>query len=182
MIEKVKLNVSERKLFDAIEWDIDATLRWELDQRLANFDRVGQLTESLSKRGAIPQCRIKMFVDPEMNPGGRGKSAKDNFRSVHPYSDAEIVRMPHFPKWLRYFIEGPDLPEPTLAGFLKIVEEDQGTEGMVVDQLTKYVRKETRAIGRDHHAPREFYRLCQESERPQWADFVRKASMEASRK
>ena len=38
------------------------------------------------------------------------------------------------------------------SGFLKIVKEDHGTEGMVVDQLTKYVRKETRAMGRDNHA------------------------------
>jgi hypothetical protein len=180
MIEKVELNETEQKLFDEIQWEFPDTIRggeWPED----NCEKIGELAESLLTRRAIPELRVRMFDDPELNPGGRGKSRLQNFRN-NGNNVAETIRHAHFMPWLRYFIEGPDLPEPTIAGFLKIIKEDRGTEGMVVDQLTKYVRKETRAMGRDNHAPQEFFRLCHEAKRPQWADFVRKAAMEASRK
>jgi len=178
MIQKVKLNKKEQKLFDAIEWDIDVAMEWEFGKRIANFDQIGQLAESLLKREAVPEIRLRMFDDPDLNPGGRGKSRLQNFRN-NGNSLEETLRHADFVPWLRYFLIGPDLTEPRIQGFLKIVKEDHGTEGMVVDQLTKYVRKETRQMGRDSHAPQEFFRLCHEVGKPQWAEFVRKAAMEA---
>jgi hypothetical protein len=179
MIEKVKLTKKEQKLFGEIQWDIDTIRGGEFPED--NWGKLGELTESLLERKAIPEIRLRMFNDPDFNPGGRGKSRIDIFHQ-NGRSNAEIIRHPHFLPYLRYFVEGPDLPEPTIAGFLKIIKEDRGTSGMVADQLAKYVRKETRAMGRDNHAPQEFFRLCHEAERPQWAEFVRKAAMEASRR
>jgi hypothetical protein len=179
VIEKVKLDETEQKLFDEIQWDIDTIRGGEFPED--NWDKLGELAESLLERKAIPEIRLRMFNDPDLNPGGRGKSRIDIF-DQNGRSNAEIIRNAFFLPWLRYFVEGPDLPEPTIAGFLKIVEEDHELEINTVDQLKNYVRKKTRAMGRDNHAPQEFFRLCHEAERPQWADFVRKAAMEASRR
>jgi hypothetical protein len=180
VIEKIKLNKKEQKLFDAIQWEFPDTIRggeWPKD----NCENIGQLAESLIKREAIPKLRRRMFDDPDLNPGGYGKSRLQGFRN-NGNSDSEILRHAHFMPWLSYFILGPDLPEPTIQGFLKIIEDDDGLEINVVDQLKKYVRKETRAMGRDNHAEQEFFRLCHEAGKPQWAEFVRKAAMEASRR
>jgi hypothetical protein len=180
MIEKIKLNKKEQKLFDEIQWEFPDTIRggeWPKD----NSEKIGQLAESLFQRNAVPELRRRMFDDPDLNPGGYGKSRLQVFRN-NGNSNSEILRLAGFMPWLRYFISGPDLPEPTIQGFLKIVEDDDGLEINVVEQLKNYVRKETRAMGRDHHADQEFFRLCHEAGRPQWAEFVRKAAKAASRR
>jgi hypothetical protein len=180
MIETVKLNEKEQTLFDEIQWEIDTIRGGEFPED--NWDKLGELTESLLKRKAIPEIRRRIFDDPEFNPGGHGKSRIDIFHQ-NGRTNPEIIRHPHFLPWLRYFVEGPDLPEPTIAGFLKIIEDDHGTEGMVVDQLKTFVRKEVRERGLDRHdAAKQFYRLCVEADKKHWADYVRKAAMEARRK
>ena len=70
---------------------------------------------------------------------------------------------PNFVKYLRYFIAGPALPAITIEGFRKILIEDSGTSGMVMDQLCKFVRAETRRLRLERAVAREeFWRLAQE--------------------
>ena len=49
--------------------------------------------------------------------------------------------------YLRYFIDGPALPPVTIERFRKLLIEDSGTSGMVMDQLCKFVRAETQNAG-----------------------------------
>src|SRR5438034_11114265 len=61
------------------------------------------LSESLLKRGAIPELRLLYFTDPERNPVGRGKSRQQMFEK-HGISDAEILAHPHFLKYRESFV------------------------------------------------------------------------------
>jgi hypothetical protein len=118
------------------------------------------LLKSLHRRGVIPEARVRDFTDPF--PGGHGKSHKDVFENNSRQGDA-IVEHPSFVSYLRYFMDGPALPANTIEGFRKILIEDSGTSGMVMDQLAKFVRAETRRLGLERGVAREeFWRLAQE--------------------
>jgi hypothetical protein len=118
------------------------------------------LLKSLQTRGVIPEARVRDFTEPF--PRGHGKSHKDVFEKNGRHGDA-IARDPNFVKYLRYFMDGPALPASTIEGFRKILIEDSGTSGMVMDQLCKFVRAETRRLGLERGAAREgFWRLAQE--------------------
>jgi hypothetical protein len=118
------------------------------------------LLKSLHARGVIPEARVRDFTEPF--PGGHGKSHKDVFEKSSRRGDA-IAEDPNFVKYLRYFIAGPALPPVTIEGFRKILVEDSGTSGMVMDQLCKFVRAETRRLKLERHLAREeFWRLAQE--------------------
>jgi hypothetical protein len=108
----------------------------------------------------IPEARVRDFTDPF--PGGHGKSHKDVFENNRRQGDA-IVEHPSIVSYLRYFMDGPALPPSTIEGFRKILIEDSGTSGMVMDQLCKFVRAETRRLGLKRGIAREeFWRLAQE--------------------
>src|SRR5947209_18916715 len=75
-----------------------------------------------------------------------------------------IVEHPHLVSYLRYFMDRPALPASTVEGFRKILIEDSGTSGMMMDQLCRFVRAETRRLGLERGAAREeFWRLAQEA-------------------
>src|ERR1051326_3289170 len=80
------------------------------------------LTESLLERDAIPEVRVKFFVDPELNIGGRGRSRAGVFEKNGTLG-REVFRHAHFLKYLHYFLYGPDLPADVLDTFVKRVEE-----------------------------------------------------------
>jgi hypothetical protein len=118
------------------------------------------LLKSLSARGVIPKVRVRDFTEPF--PGGRGKSHQDVFVKNGCLGDA-VFEHPHFVSYLRYFMNGPALPASTVEGFRKILIEDSGTSGMVMDQLCKFVRAETRRLSLERSvAKEEFWRLAQE--------------------
>jgi|SRR5579872_493876 len=119
------------------------------------------LLKSLHARGVIPEARLRDFTEPF--PGGRGKSHQDVFVANGSRGDG-IFEHPHFVKYLQYFMDGPALPASTIEGFRKILIEDSGTSGMVMDQLCKFVRAETRTLRLERvNARQEFWRLAQEA-------------------
>jgi hypothetical protein len=120
------------------------------------------LLQSLRERGVIPEVRARIFTEPF--PGGHGKSHQDIFEKNGRLGDA-IFEHPNFVNHLRYFMDGPALPANTIADFRKILIEDSGTSGMVMDQLCKFVRAETRRLRLERGVAREeFWRLAQEAE------------------
>src|SRR5208337_1179070 len=143
----------------------EAVLRQQMDAELSSDGRYSgdaahRLLKSLSGRGAISEARLRDFTGPF--PGGRGKSHHDIFTSNGCQGD-EIPKHPHFVSYLRYFIDGPALPTATIEGFRKILIEDAGTSGMIMDQLCKFARAETRRLGLKRSVAREeFWRLAQE--------------------
>ena len=157
------MNVAEVKPIDLTP--DEAALRQEME---AEFSRgscysgkaARSLLKSLHSRGGIPEARIRDFTEPF--PGGHGKSHKEIFEIKGRQGNA-IVEDGNFVKYLRYFIDGPALPPVTIEGFRKILIEDSGTSGMVMDQLCKFVRAETRRLRLERAVAREeFWRLAQE--------------------
>ena len=180
-IQIVALTPEETTLFDGIFWDIDELLRREHGEKLQSFENAKELTESLLQRDAIPQIRLAYFFDAEKNIGGYGKSREQVFRQSGA-SSADIKRHPGFLPHLWYFIHGPQLPAQTIEGLCRIIEEDSGTSGMVLNQVQAYVRKEVRDRGLDHHAPDEFMKLAFELDRPHLAEVARSAAKTAKRR
>lgn len=179
MLEIVKLTDEEAKLHAEIVWDIGSTLGWDNKARAANLDRIGRLARSLLARRAIPAVRLAHLTDPEMNVGGHGKSRREVFEKNGTSGDA-LLTHPHFAKYLRYFIHGPDLPPEVVRGFVKILDDDAGTSGMVLDQIQRYVRAEVRGRGLEPgDAAEEFFKLAHEVGRPDLAGEVRTAAKQA---
>lgn len=173
-IQRVTLNADEQALFDSICWNINELARRE--DRFEHFEKMGELAESLLERKAIPDIRLAYFTDPEMNAGGYGKSRQQVFEK-NGTAGRDILRHPHFMAYLRYFISGPDLPKPVVEGFCKVIDDDAGTSGMVLDQIKAFVRKAVRDRGLDPgHAADEFYKLAHEIDRGDLAENVRSAA------
>ena len=174
-IENVPLNAGEEALFKSICWNLDELAK--RDDRRSHFEKLGELAESLLKRGAISEVRLAFFFNAEMNIGGYGKSRREVFEKTG-VKDRDILRHHDFMKYLRYFIFGPDLPKSTIDGFCKIIEEDVGTSGMVLMEIREYVRKEVRdkrLKGSD--VADEFFKLAHEIGSPSLAEPVRSAAM-----
>jgi len=180
-IQIVRLKKKEQVLFDAICWDLDELRRKDYQDRIACFEKMGQLAESLFARDAIPNARVEWFTNPKINAGGHGKSRRQVFEK-NGTTGRDILRHPHFMEYLRYFMNGPDLPKDTIRGFCQIIEDDRGTSGMVLDQIRAYVRREVRDKGLNpSHAADEFFKLAHEIGEPTLAASVRAASKSANR-
>ena len=87
----------------------------------ASCRSAGLLATSLLRRNAVPAVRRRYFSDPELNIGSK-KSRKEGFESKGVSATA-ILRHPHFLKYLRYFIYGPDLPFSVVHAFSNQVRE-----------------------------------------------------------
>ena len=161
----------------------EAALRKQMDAELLSSSPYSgkaahALLKSLSTRGVIPEARVRDFTEPF--PGGRGKSHQDIFVKNGCSADA-IFEHPHFVSYLRYFMDGPALPASTVEGFREILIEDSGTSSMVMDQLCKFVRAETRKLKLQRDVAREeFWRLAQEAEYSH-ANAVREAAGSAGK-
>ena len=178
-VEMVRLNAEERALFDEICWKSHEL--GKMGDTFAHLDKMAELAESLFKRNAIPRVRLAYFTEPEMNVGGHGRSRKQVFEK-NGTSGPAIFRHPHFMAYLRYFICGPDLPLGTIEGFCKIIDDDAGTSGMILDQIRTYVRKEVRGKGLNpRHAAEEFFKLACEIGEPSLAENARSAARTAKR-
>jgi len=146
--------------------DGEAKLRQHMEDDFANNRPytgryAHRLLESLHKRNAIPQVRIDTLTKPY--PGGRGNSHVDVFKRNN-HSGRPISELPTFVRYLRYLIDGPALPVSTIEGFRKIMINDAGTSGEVMERLKTFVRSETRKLrlSRDS-AKEEFWKLAKEA-------------------
>jgi hypothetical protein len=144
---QIKLTKPEQKLFNQIDFE----------GAKKGFGEVSiELMQSLEKRSVILEIRRRYFMDPELNPNGRGKSRYDGF-------GGEVYERPQFLNYLRYFILGPDLPKETMKEFCRIVNEGD-LEGDERELLRIFVRKEMRGFDKldRHYKAEEFYKLALE--------------------
>jgi len=121
-----------------------------------------KLATSLFERKAIPEIRLRYFLDPEFNGGNTRKSRKEIFESNGTRGN-DILSHGHFLPYLHYFINGPKLPKSTIQGYCDILNHEILTTGMLQDRLRKYVRSETRNLSFDRpEAGEEFFKLAME--------------------
>jgi hypothetical protein len=118
------------------------------------------LMKSLIARKAIPDVRSKYFTDQDFNVGGRGRSRAEIFEKNGTDGEA-IFRHPHFLKYLRYFLYGPDLPPPVIEAFRqKIADMGLVTSSDIVP-LGAFSRQLTRAHRlRGVDSAEEFFKLA----------------------
>ncbi|MEK6257040.1 MAG: hypothetical protein AABP62_00350 [Planctomycetota bacterium] len=150
--QSVELTDEEAKLYSQIP-ESPSHDGWH-----AVADAMEALFKSLEERQAIPEIRLQVFCDPNYAETGN-KSRQEVFESNGTVG-RDICRHPHFIPYLRYFIHGPNLPKTAIDGLCKILNDDVGTSGMVLDQY----RKHARACVRQHRlnasdAATEFFRL-----------------------
>jgi len=170
---RIKLTKSETRWLERIPFSHDRVDDW-----LPIADAMESLFNALLERDAIPAIRLRVFADPEYAET-RGRAPKQVFES-NGTCGGDICRHPHFAKYLRYFIQGPDLPDAAINGFCRILNEDRGTSGMVLKQLHQYVRLCVREYGLDRHsAASAFYRLAVELEIDHDPRSIRTAALSA---
>ncbi len=113
---------------------------------------------ALLKRDAIPRVRLDLFRDPQL--AETGSRSREQVFEGNGTQGREVWRHPHFPPYLKHFIEGPDLPLEAIDGLCRILNEDRGTSGMVMDQYRAFARACVRRHGLEKKkAATEFYRL-----------------------
>lgn len=174
--EAVQLTNDERSLYERIDWSKTEWPDWEQSKQREMLESVKQLAERLLTRKAFPNIRLKYFSDPDMNPGSRGKSRKRIFE-MHGTSGEQILCHGNFVPHLNYMIHGPLLPPETISGFAKILDDDFGTSGMVLDQIRAFVRREVRRHELPKSAADQFFALAHEFGRHELANSVRSAAM-----
>jgi hypothetical protein len=170
MLEAVVLTSEEQKLWDGIPFRID----WRTGGPLAtpgSMEAARTLTMSLLEREAIPRVRLSYFTDPELNVRGHGRSRKQIFERNGTRGE-NIFRHPHFFRYLRYFVLGPDLPGETVRRFAEAAADDE-------DGLQAFAREEVRRRGLERtDAAEEFFKLALELDLDPWiARGVRDAVM-----
>ena len=142
----------QKQLPSSIDWNTEWT---------PIADAMESLFKSLIDRNAIPGIRLSIFSDPGLAEKG-SKSPKQVFESNGTMGD-DICRHPRFIEHLRHFVEGPDLPVDAISGFCKVLNDDDGTSGMILDELCRFVRSCVRDYGLDRRsAARGFYKLAVE--------------------
>ncbi|MDP3072299.1 MAG: hypothetical protein Q8N18_18555 [Opitutaceae bacterium] len=153
-----KLTVTEKKILAQVDFDLTQTG----SEALPSLTAACQLTKSLLDRKAIPEPRIRYFFDPEFNLG-KNYSRKDQFERRGNQGDA-IYTHPHFLKYLRYFLFGPDLPPTAIGAFAQRVTESGGfVSDSDYPDLNQIVRQAIKTYGLDPAAAaEEFFKLALE--------------------
>ena len=135
-----------------------------------------ELAERLLERKAVSEVRLRYFSDSGCNPGGRGKSRKDVFEKNGTRGE-EILRHPHFLKYLEYFVYGPDLPGDIISKFKDTAASFGHLSGSDVLDLAPAARALVRRYRLNpHDASEEFFKLALECGAAPWsADTLRKS-------
>jgi hypothetical protein len=154
--QPVPLTPEEKVLFDRIDFELSG----EYESRMESLAAAADLAESLIARDAIPEVRRRYLTDPELNVSGRNKSRIAGFE-LNGVQGRGILAHPNFLRYLRYFLFGPDLPEASIELFRKILIDDTGTSGMILDALCRCARAEARRLRR-YDAAEEFFKLALE--------------------
>lgn len=154
----IALEADEQEILSALSFD-PLSFQGNHEGFLHNADLAHQLTTSLVERKGIPEHRVRYFNDPEYHPGGRGKSRQDSFVR-HGNDHDEMLRHPHFLKYLRYFIHGADLPVAVIRQYTDTVEDC----GMVSSSDIPELGAKARNLARTHRlegsaAADEFFKL-----------------------
>ncbi|MEE8208462.1 MAG: hypothetical protein V3T88_05885 [Nitrosomonadaceae bacterium] len=128
----VSLDPSEKKLLDQITFDFD---RHNDEILRASCKAADTLANLLLMREAIPEIRIRFFIEPEFNIGAK-KSRLQVFESdgVTGYA---IFGDPRFLEYLRYFIYGPDLPDQVKTEFCNMEYPYEYISGGEIGDLRK---------------------------------------------
>lgn len=156
----IELTETEKALFDQIE--LDPLALHDHVRAHQNGESVAELMKMLVDREAIPEHRVRWFVDAEYNVGGRGISRKERFER-NGTQGPEIIRHPHFLDYLRYFMQGPNLPPAVLQSFAEKIDDCGQVTSSDIVPICKHARQLARVhLSNPRAAADEFFKLALE--------------------
>lgn len=169
----IDLEPEEEELAGQIEFDaltLEDHQHWKRNSELAAC-----LAQSLLDRKGIPPHRLRYFTDPDYFTGKGKGSHLDQFRK-HGVEDAELLRHPHFLKYLRYFIYGANLPDKVRNAFKARVDSFGGVTSGDIPELGHALRSLVRQFSmKPAEVSEEFFQLALDCGLdPYTAGFVRK--------
>jgi hypothetical protein len=148
----VELNEAESVLFGRIP-RVPSHEKWP-----EVADAMESLIVSLQDRQAVPLVRVRLFEDAAY--AETGKRSPQQWFEANGVSGEEIFWHVDFIPYLRHFISGPNLPSEVIAGLIRILNENLGTSGTVMDEYRRFARSsiKTHRLSRTEAAT-EFFRL-----------------------
>ena len=160
---EIELTVEENALLQTIDLRVSHLTHDEgRATYLANREPIISLLRCLDKRGAIPPERLSYWNDPDYNTGRLKASHKEVFVR-NGCTQEDIYTHPHFLPYLRYFLFGPDLPDPVILRFKEQVGNPDWVTSSDIVPIGKYARDLTRKFSLDRTcAAEEFFKLCLE--------------------
>lgn len=179
MIRSITLTAAEQAIYDQVNWNSTPVDQAKLKR---NGELVADLTAELGSRGAIPETRLAYFTEINMD-AGKGKRSRQQILQDNTHDGGEdLFHNPTFVKYLKYFINGPDLPTATIAGFCKIVDDHHGTSNKLLTRLTKYVRSHAHDSSLSIAVTAEqYFKLATECNAGRFAAEIRRVAQQASR-
>lgn len=160
---QIDLTPEEQALWEQIYFAPKSS-RIDHDKLRASIEPAHQLAKSLLARNAIPPIRLRYFTDPEFNIKGRGKSRQAVLERNGISGDA-ILKHPHFHKYLRYFVLGPDLPTEVIDEFVALVSECGTLTSGDTKAFCSLARQQVRTADIDRkYAAEEYFKLGLELE------------------
>ncbi|MBI2799309.1 MAG: hypothetical protein HYX63_03315 [Gammaproteobacteria bacterium] len=171
-LHSIDLTPEEQELKAAIHFEYDALKNYEIAQ--SNGERAALLYEKLEKRGVIPEHRMRYWNDPRYNHG-RMKGSHKHIFERNGTTGREIYEHANFLKYLKYFLDGADLPAPLISRFAETVSDIGHVSGSDALDLAKEARVEVRRYGMEpRHASEEYYKLALDCGIAQmWANTIR---------
>jgi hypothetical protein len=123
---------------------------------------------SLANRKAIPKARWQYFSDPKFMIGSK-KSWKQLLELNSAETGLALFEVPHFAKYLYYFINGPDLPPDVIFQFWSRVVSEDYVSGSDLPELESIARGAVRSNRMNpHDACEEFFKLAVECGLNHW--------------
>lgn len=135
----VSLKPDEKELLGQITFDFS---RHNDEILHTSCKAAASLANSLLTREAIPDIRIRFFINPEFNIGTQ-KSRLQVFESSGVTGHA-IFKDPRFLDYLRYFIYGPSLPDQVIVEFCNLAYPYEYISGGEIEDLREMARSLTR--------------------------------------
>jgi hypothetical protein len=161
-IERVILTDEEQALLDDIEFNSSPYSPHSYEAAQKSSEAACKLMHLLLTRHAIPAIRLLYFTDAKFQTGRVRCSRKEVFERNGCNGD-EIFRHAHFTPYLRYFLNGPDLPAAVIAAFLQRVAACYRVTSGDFPGLWAFVRELVRSHRLDRReAAEEFFKLALE--------------------
>ena len=135
----ISLKPNEKELLGQITFDFS---RHNDEILHTSCKAAASLANSLLTREAIPDIRIRFFINPEFNIGTQ-KSRLQVFESSGVTGHA-IFKDPRFLDYLRYFIYGPSLPDQVIVEFCNLAYPYEYISGGEIEDLREMARSLTR--------------------------------------
>jgi hypothetical protein len=158
-MDKIELNAQETEWADTLG-TFEISLSEDYDKRISKLETADLLARSLLSRGVIPEVRFNYFIKPEYNLSNPKKSHEEIFETNGTKGE-EILSHPHFLRYLKYFIQGAELPK-SLKAELVALKENHSYDDDFAEDASPIIRKHFKSFGSIERTSfaEEVFKLC----------------------